>query len=162
MLPPDMLGAMSGWAIRRAQPADATAVARIYLSSFRATYDFPLAHTDDEVHDWIEDHVIARCETWLSVERGPGSEPVIVGYIVLDGPLVVQLDVLPGRNGEGIGSALMGQAMARRPEGLELWTFQVNAGARRFYERHGFVPVETTDGSHNEEGQPDVRYRWRA
>jgi GNAT superfamily N-acetyltransferase len=157
-----MLGAMNGSAIRRARHADAAAVAGIYLSSFRATYDFPLAHTDDEIRGWIEDHVVARCETWLSVELEPDSAPVVVGYIVLDGPLVVQLDVLPGRNGEGIGSTLIGRAKTRRPDGLELWTFQVNAGARRFYERHGFVPVETTDGSHNEEGQPDVRYRWRA
>ncbi len=46
-------------------------------------------------------------------------------------------------------------------DGLELWTFQVNARARRFYERHGFVEVDRTDGGHNEERQPDVRYAWR-
>jgi hypothetical protein len=33
--------------------------------------------------------------------------------------------------------------------------------ARRFYERHGFVAEATTDGD-NEEGAPDVRYRWDA
>ena len=37
--------------------------------------------------------------------------------------------------------------------------FQKNEGARRFYERHGFTAVEWTDGD-NEEGAPDVRYRW--
>jgi len=51
-------------------------------------------------------------------------------------------------------------AQARRPAGLELWTFQVNDGARRFYERHGFRAVEVTDGAGNEERQPDVRYAW--
>jgi GNAT superfamily N-acetyltransferase len=43
---------------------------------------------------------------------------------------------------------------------LWLWTFQANAGARRFYERNGFAPVEFTDGAANEEHEPDVRYEW--
>ena len=51
--------------------------------------------------------------------------------------------------------------MARRPDGLSLYTFQVNDGARRFYERHGFVVAALGDGSDNEEGQPDIRYEWR-
>ena len=45
--------------------------------------------------------------------------------------------------------------------GLSLWTFQVNGAARRFYERHGFTEVERTDGSHNDEHEPDVRYVWQ-
>ena len=54
------------------------------------------------------------------------------------------------------------QAKARAGgEGLELWTFQVNARARRFYERNDFVEAELTDGSGNEEREPDVRYVWR-
>ena len=52
-------------------------------------------------------------------------------------------------------------AKERRPDGLQLWTFQVNVGARRFYERHGFTAVEVTDGAGNEERQPDVRFAWK-
>ncbi|MDP9464580.1 MAG: GNAT family N-acetyltransferase, partial [Actinomycetota bacterium] len=44
------------------------------------------------------------------------------------------------------------------PEGLQLWTFESNDRARRFYERHGFTAVEFTDGAGNEERWPDVRY----
>lgn len=73
---------------------------------------------------------------------------------------VEQLYLEPGWTGRGIGSVLIGLAKERRPAGLELWTFQVNAGARRFYERHGFRVAEITDGSANEERQPDVRYVW--
>jgi putative acetyltransferase len=43
---------------------------------------------------------------------------------------------------------------------LDLWTFQANAQARRFYEHRGFRLVELTDGSANEEETPDARYRW--
>jgi len=43
---------------------------------------------------------------------------------------------------------------------LRLWTFASNAGAQRFYERHGFVETRRTDGRDNEEGAPDVLYIW--
>jgi hypothetical protein len=33
--------------------------------------------------------------------------------------------------------------------------------ARRFYQQHGFVPAEFTDGSGNEEREPDIRFRWQ-
>jgi hypothetical protein len=35
---------------------------------------------------------------------------------------------------------------------------QINVAAQRFYERHGFVCVQTTDGSRNDERAPDMRY----
>ena len=43
---------------------------------------------------------------------------------------------------------------------MQLWTFQQNARARRFYEERGFRAVEFTDGEGNEEKTPDVRYEW--
>ena len=51
------------------------------------------------------------------------------------------------------------QAEVGRPERLDLWTFLSNLAARSFYERHGFVATDTTDGD-NEERAPDVHYRW--
>jgi ribosomal protein S18 acetylase RimI-like enzyme len=71
------------------------------------------------------------------------------------------LYLAPDWTGRGIGSQLIVLAKERRPAGLDLYTFQVNAGARQFYERHGFVEVSRSDGSGNEEGQPDVRYAGR-
>ena len=49
----------------------------------------------------------------------------------------------------------------RRPGGFEFWVFQQNERARRFYELHGCVAVELTDGEGNEERTPDIRYEWR-
>ncbi len=54
----------------------------------------------------------------------------------------------------------MAKAKQLRPAGLQLWTFASNVRAQRFYERHGFVVVERTDGSGNEEKAPGLRYRW--
>jgi GNAT superfamily N-acetyltransferase len=72
---------------------------------------------------------------------------------------IEQLYVLPEAQGRGLGSELLDvakQASAR----LQLWTFQRNAPARRFYEARGFALVEQTDGARNEENEPDARYLW--
>jgi hypothetical protein len=47
-------------------------------------------------------------------------------------------------------------AKHRRPDGLQLSTFEANRGAGRLYEPHGFIAAEATDGN-NEEGAPAVR-----
>lgn len=39
---------------------------------------------------------------------------------------------------------------------IQLYTFQENRGARRFYERHGFIAISFDDGSGNEENCPAV------
>jgi ribosomal protein S18 acetylase RimI-like enzyme len=150
---------MSGSApveIRRAGPADAGEIAEVWLASFGATYDFPHAHSDDEVRAWLRDEMLPRSETWVAVEDG-----VIVGLMILSDDMIEQLYLQPDRLRRGIGSRLVELAKERRPDGLDLYTFEVNASARAFYERHGFVVVWSSDGSRNEEHQPDVRYAWR-
>ena len=49
---------------------------------------------------------------------------------------------------------------ARAPDGFRLWTFEPNAGAIRFYERHGLTTLARTDGSGNEERVPDRLMAW--
>lgn len=142
--------------LRRAAPTDASAIADIHLAAFRATYDFGMAHSDEEVRAWIGETLLPTTETWVA-EAGEA----VVGFVSLDDGWVEQLYVAPGHTGRGIGSRLIAVAKERRPDGLQLWTFQVNAGARRFYERHGFTAVEMTDGAGNEERQPDVRFAWK-
>lgn len=85
----------------------------------------------------------------------------VVADMVLAPGWIEHLYVAPDRLGTGIGRRLVDFAKERQPDGLTLWTFQVNARARRFYERNGFVAVEFGGGSGNEERQPDVRYEWR-
>ena len=106
------------------------------------------------MRDWFRDVVLPTRDVVVAERDGE-----IVGLLVLDGDWVNQLYVAPGCTGEGVGTTLLDAAKERRPGGLDLWTFQSNVGARRFYERHGFVAVTMTDGD-NEEGAPDVQYRW--
>jgi GNAT superfamily N-acetyltransferase len=144
--------------LRQATVADAAAVAEVFLNSFHATYEFPLAHTDDEVRGWIRDRLIPTQETWVAVDDAPDGTPVI-GLMAITPGHLEQLYIAPDRLGEGLGRRFVDLAKERSPAGLELWTFQVNDRARRFYERNGFVAVELTDGD-NQERQPDVRYEW--
>jgi GNAT superfamily N-acetyltransferase len=143
--------------LRPATANDAMAVAEVYLASFHATYDFELAHTDDEVRAWIRQVVDAGGGWWVAVD----AADEVVAIMDLVPGVLDQLYVRPDRIGSGIGRRLLEVAMDRSPDGLSLYTFQVNARARRFYERNGFVAEWLGDGSGNEEGQPDVRYVWR-
>ena len=72
-----------------------------------------------------------------------------------------QLYCKRGHAGKGIGKQLLDFAKERSPEGLELWTFQVNSKAREFYLREGFREVVLTNGANCEEQQPDVRMEWK-
>ena len=143
--------------LRRADSADAGAVAEVWLRARRAAVPVVPApvHPDDEVRQYFQTVVVPTKETWLAEVDGTA-----VAVLVLDGDEVDQLYVDPDWQRRGVGSRLVGLAQARRPDGLALWTFQTNLPARRFYERHGFVAVDWTDGSANEERAPDVRYVW--
>ncbi|MGW3443277.1 N-acetyltransferase family protein [Streptomyces sp. NPDC001076] len=143
--------------LRRAGGPDAAGVADVWLRSFGAALPTVVRpRSDDEVRAYIRDVVVPARETWIAEAGGR-----VVGMMVLAGDLLSQLYLAPEWRGRGIGDRLVALAKERSPSGLTLWTFQVNKPAHRFYERHGFVAVEHTDGSGNEEREPDVRYVWR-
>ncbi len=142
--------------LRRATADDAAAVADVWLRSYRAALPgVRRAHSDDEVRGWFRDVVVPERETWVADAGGR-----VVGLMVLSPGDLDQLYLDPDWRGRGLGDRLVALAKERSPDGLELWTFQVNGPACRFYERHGFVEVERTDGRGNEEREPDVRYAW--
>lgn len=144
--------------IRRASGSDAVAMAELWLRSFTtALPSVRRAHTDDEVRKWFQSVVVPHREAWVAV-----AQNTVVGLLVLGDAELEQLYLDPPWRGRGLGDRLVGLAKQRRPDGLELRTFQVNGPARRFYERHGFVAAEFTDGRDNEEHEPDIRYRWAA
>ncbi|WP_234967623.1 GNAT family N-acetyltransferase [Streptomyces collinus] len=146
--------------LRRAVPADARAAADVWLRSFAAALPTVVRpRTDDDVRDYFREVVVPLRETWVA--EAPGEDGGIVGVMVLNGDELSQLYLAPDWRGHGIGDRFVTLAKERSPRGLSLWTFQVNKPAHRFYERHGFVAVEHTDGSANEEREPDVRYVWR-
>ena len=90
---------------------------------------------------------LARDLLFLAEEEG---EPA--GYVALrhepDGAFVVeQLFVVPGHERRGVGHRLLdyveGYAIAERAPALRIVVEQDNVPARDFYQRVGFVPVDT-------------------
>lgn len=103
----------------------------------------------------ISGHVLLHQEVFVAeVNR------LVAGFMALEGDLVDQLYVAPGFQDWGMGDKLIALAKQLRPEGLKLWTFTRNLRARRFYEARGFKASQFTDGTRNEEHEPDVLYTW--
>jgi GNAT superfamily N-acetyltransferase len=107
--------------------------------------------------DLFENHE----EVWVAEERGRPLGFLAIRHSRTSGwDVLEKLYVEPDEQNRGVGAALLDQAKALRPEGLQLWVFQKNEGARRFYERHEFRLVKLTDGADNMEHEPDALYRW--
>jgi ribosomal protein S18 acetylase RimI-like enzyme len=145
--------------IRRAAQGDASGVGDVWLASWGATFDFPPAHGDEDVRRWLAEELVPKVETWVAVDPGDGDR--VVAMMALSTTMIEQLYLAPDWIGRGLGRRLVDLAKIRRPSGLDLYCFQANGRARRFYEAHGFTTVSFGDGSTNEEHQPDVRYAWR-
>ena len=142
--------------LRRATAADAEGVTDVHIASFSGLTFLPKPHTEAATRQWIRNVVLAQPEVCAAEEKGR-----IVALAALSSDRLEHLYVHPDGQGLGLGTQLLRLARERRPHGFALWTFQRNASARRFYERHGFRVVEQADGVGNEEREPDVRYEWR-
>lgn len=140
--------------IRKLEMTDSDAAAHVLRSSFDDRLPWLAGlHTPEEDRAFLRDHLFQACTLWGAFG------PELVGMIAFAPGWVEQLYVLPGWQGRGVGRALLEMAKAENTE-LRLWTFQRNLEARRFYERRGFIAIDETDGSRNEEREPDVLYRW--
>jgi ribosomal protein S18 acetylase RimI-like enzyme len=150
------MSAGHGFTLRPANPQDAPAIAEIHLSSRRHGLPYlPEVHTEAETHAWVAEVMLPQQEVWVAESEGQ-----VTGYAALHEGWLEHLYIAPQHQGRGVGRALLDLAMSRNPGGLQLYAFQRNDRARQFYEARGFVAEWFGDGSENEEGEPDVRYRW--
>jgi ribosomal protein S18 acetylase RimI-like enzyme len=143
--------------IRLATVEDAPEVARVFRAARAGMTYLPVLHTAEEDGEFIR-RLIGECEVHVACHRGTGA---IMGFLALSDTDIEDLYLAPAHQGEGVGGILLALAKKRRPRGLSLWVFQANQGAVRFYQRHGFVIAESSDGHYNEEGLPDHRMTWR-
>lgn len=146
--------------LRRARPEDAAELAVILRTALRAAMpSLPELHTPDDDHRFLRDVVLPNEEVWVAEVDGSRAGFAALGS--RDGDDYLQhLYVAPGHQRRGLGTELIERAKERRPNGFRLWVFQENDNARRFYEKHGLGVVELTDGSGNEEREPDALYEW--
>jgi ribosomal protein S18 acetylase RimI-like enzyme len=145
------------FSVRRAASEDAPVLTDIHVRARRESMSYlPDTHSHEEVLEWMREVVLAHDEVWVA-EHGED----VVGFFALSDDLLYHLYVYPELQGQGAGSTLLDLVKELRPGGFRLWVFQRNGQARGFYERRGLRLVELTDGSENEEREPDALYEWR-
>ena len=152
--------------LRPATGDDAEALAELFWAAREAAHPaMPRSvHSRDETGHWFREvlgleprttPMPATRETWVAEHDGG-----IVGYAVVDPTWLDSLYVRPDLTGQGIGAALLDLVKGLRPDGFGLWVFESNTRAQVFYRRHGLLVVRRTDGSDNEERQPDLEMAW--
>jgi len=143
--------------LRRATTFDADAIANVYSTSFHLLTFPPMLHTIEDHRWFIANVILKECEVTVAED-----ESGIVAFLARKGEEDRLLYTRPDRIGMGAGTQLIDAGMASGIAALELWCFQANERARRFYEARGFRPIRFTDGADNEERMPDIRYRWES
>jgi putative acetyltransferase len=138
-----------------AMPGDAVVVAAVFRRSREAAMPWlPVLHTPEEDVEFFRSQLSEHC-SWVALAGGQ-----VAGFAVAGEGWLHHLYVEPDLRGRGMGSAMLDEAKDAFPTGLWLWVFERNAAARVFYEARGFLEVERTDGTGNQEKEPDVLMRW--
>jgi ribosomal protein S18 acetylase RimI-like enzyme len=144
--------------IRGYRPEDFDAVTILWrISREKSLPEFQLmkGHFFYEDQAYFQNHIVKQNEVWVvEAEKRP------VAFMAMHQDFIDQLYIHPDYWRQGIGSSLLQLARERSPEHLWLYTHQVNANARAFYEKHGFV-AEKFGMSPPPESEPDVEYHWR-
>jgi putative acetyltransferase len=144
------------FSLRKAAPEDASVLADIHVRARRECMSYlPDIHSPEDVLQWIREILPQHDEVWVAEDDGR-----IVGFFMLSDNFLYHLYVYPELHGQGAGSLLFDRVKELAPEGFRLWVFQRNTQAREFYEHRGMRVVELTDGSRNEEREPDALYEW--
>jgi len=141
--------------LRQLKLEDMDAAARVVRTAFdQALPSLAGLHTPEEDQWFFRERVFKTCEMW-----GAFDGAVMTAIIAFREGWIDQLYVLPEAQRRGVGKDLL-QVAQNAFDRLQLWTFQRNASARRFYEGRGFALIQQTDGARNEEKEPDALYLW--
>lgn len=147
-----------GLSIRDGSRADAEPLTTLYLRSRAAAMPWLVSPHDEPATRWWMQHVVLAAQrVWVAQSRDR-----VLGFAAVDGHWLEQLYVDPVAQSCGAGRALLDTVKESSPAGLMLHVFTRNARARRFYESAGFILTEQSDGSRNEEREPDSTYTWPA
>jgi chorismate mutase/ribosomal protein S18 acetylase RimI-like enzyme len=140
--------------VRPGTPGDLPAVYDVYAAAI-ADGVVPEPRPEAEVRAWIDGAMDDGKSLWVA-ER----DEELLGFAVVRGAWLFLLFVHPGRRARGVGVALMELVKALQPHGFGLRVHVANERARSFYRRHGFIELESTDGSSFPDQAADVKMAW--
>ena len=147
--------------VRRARSDDKVSIYEIFLEA-RTSLEAQLGLSSlmsalsEEVYFWVQDVLLATPEI-LVAEDSDG----VCGFSAIDGEELLYICVATSHRRNGIGTRLLSKTMERSAGRLVLDVFERNSGAIRFYERHGFVTLDHSNGRLNEGGIQKRRMDWR-
>lgn len=149
---------MTAYRLRDATPRDADAISDLFLAARRTAMPWlAVVHSDDETRGWITD-VLLR-DRRVRIAEADGQ---VAGFAVVHDGWLEHLYIAPSHQGTGAGSLLLDDAKGLSGGALQLYVFQRNQRARVFYLNRGFVEAAFSDGTTNEECEPDLVMRWTA
>jgi ribosomal protein S18 acetylase RimI-like enzyme len=130
-------------------------MARVFRQAREARLSFSLVlHSEAEDRRFLSGDVLPKNSVWVAEVNSS-----VIAFIAFSKGWIHHLFVAPEFQHQGVGSRLTDLAKASAPH-LQLWVFQTNVPAIRFYKRHGFQVTRQTDGASNEERMPDVLMEW--
>jgi GNAT superfamily N-acetyltransferase len=141
--------------LRHATDRDADAIAEPFFASHRLLTFLPMLHPIERYRRFVASVLLKECVVTV-IEDDTG----IISFLALQSEEVRQFYTRLDRIGRGAGTQLIEAVKSSGVAALELWCFQANARARRFYKARGLRAIGFPDGADNEEWVPDVRYRW--
>lgn len=147
-------------ALRDARPGDAPLLARLHRTARAAALPDPReiheVHSEAEVAHWLATTLMARHAVRVAAEADRPVGHIGHGHGPRHGPMVFHLCLEPGWWRRGLGSHLLGEALATHGGRLSLFCMARSGAARRFYKTHGFRAAGISDGAGTEEGEPDI------
>ena len=145
---------MTNLSIRQYTSADLSGVQTSWENASRIAHTFLSEEFLTQERENIKTIYIPNSDTWVAELEGE-----VVGFLSLMGNEVGAIVLEPRCHGTGIGKALMDKAQAIHGD-LEVEVFQANPIGRKFYDRYGFVLMESKH--HEETGQTMLRLRFTA
>ena len=144
--------------IRPYQPDDFEPVTHLWRVAREVSLpDFQAAkgHPFEKDQWYFREHILPNNTVWvIDRDRYP------VAFLAIDGDMINHLYVHPDYQRQGIGVLLLAFARQLSPSGLQLFTLQINAIARAFYEKNGFEAAKFGI-SPPPESEPDILYHWK-
>ena len=135
------------------RPEHTKELVRMWRESFEFGVGVSDPHTLEEQEQYLNAVVIPN-----NVIRVAFFQGQMAGFVAASALSVSQLYVRTEFHRRGIGSRLLDWAKEQSGGSLWLYTFERNAGARAFYERHGFrIAARGFEPSWRLE---DLRYEW--
>ena len=114
-----------------------------------------ILHDESSTRWWMEHSLLVEQRVRVAHD---GDQ--LLGFTASTDGWLHHLYVDTDHQGHGIGRMLLDDAQFSSRGSLSLHVFTRNSHARRFYEAAGFIATGGSDGSGNEEQEPDLTYIW--